>query len=116
MKVCCCPVDFKEPKFKLGIDDVNAIYEKAIAEHKKQLIDRLHELGYTGKNTGLIYSEAVADGSAEYMFAQTKTGKSFLIHLPYFDGYRSLAVQHMTKKAVLESIEMQNRLKALMRR
>lgn len=87
-------------------------YQQRENDHKEALKAELIRLGYKGKYTGEIYSEPVADGRAQYMFADAGA-KSVLIHLPYGDAYQSLNVQHVPRKAIIERIESQKRIKAL---
>lgn len=88
--------------------------------HKAALKKHFMDLGYTGKNTGRIYREGVADGEALYMVIEAPRGtnakdKFFLIHLPYGDGYQSRHVHYMNKKGILELIDSSDRLDALFR-
>lgn len=102
MKIYSCPKDVPPPV----LDFSNYNHEKALAEegaHKVNLEKWLRNNGYNGKYTGKIYSEPVADGSALYMIADGP--KSFLIHLPYGDGYTSLNVQYIPKKEIIRRIE-----------
>jgi len=86
--------------------------DQAIDRHKKALEEWLRVHGYSGPLTGKIYSEHVADGYAQYMYAD-KGAKSVLIHLPYYDAYQSLNVQHVPRKVVIERIQAAERIDAL---
>lgn len=107
MKVYALPkgLEAPEPDYK------NYDREKEFAAedaHRARVRAWLKANGYTGKNSGRIYREGVADGHAEYMFAEGS--KSFLFHLPYGDGYQSRTVGGMTKASVLKLMGANDRL------
>lgn len=84
------------------------------AAHMAKLKAFLIESGYTGKHTGEIYRDGVADGYALYMVAD---GKPFgLVHLPYGDGYQSRDARFLTKTEVLRRIEAEKKFRALFRK
>ena len=78
--------------------------------HRAALKAHLIALGYTGKHTGAIYSQQIADGYALYMLADGRGGG--LIHLPYGDGYQCPNVQHLPKRVILERIAADARMAA----
>jgi len=82
------------------------------AAHKETVKQELIALGYTGANTGRILRLQVADGYAQYMFADAGA-KSCLMHLPYLDGYQYRGVEGMSKKWVLDEIARCERFDAL---
>lgn len=90
---------------------------KEIAAEEKHMADLkawLIKAGYTGKYTGEIYKEHVADGYALYMVMD---GPKFgLIHLPYGDGYNSRNVQFLPKKEIIARVEADKRLRELFKR
>ena len=120
MKVYALPEEVPAPQ----VDYMNYDHEKAAkqeADHtaavKKHFIDK----GWTGKNTGRIYREGVADGYALYMVVEAPRGsaakvKFFLVHLPYVDGYHSRTVQYMNKKGILDLIAADERMQALFKK
>ena len=99
MKVYSCPKSCPAPELDFGNYD-HAKQTAAEEEHQRDLVKWLVAHGYTGKHTGLIYTEGVADGCAEYMLADGS--KSFLIHLPYGDGYQSRNVEFIPKREIIK--------------
>ena len=83
--------------------------------HMTDLAAFLTKAGYTGKNTGQIYRESVADGYALYMVAEGVRSSFGLVHLPYGDAYQARNVSFLTKKEVLRRIEGEKRLQSLFR-
>jgi hypothetical protein len=120
MKVYSLSAEVPAPE----VDYMNYDHAKATAAeeaHQKAVKKYLTDLGYTGKNTGRIYREGVADGYAQYMVAEAPRGsnakvKFFLVHLPYGDAWQSRTVGYMTKKGILDLIEASDRLDALFRK
>lgn len=94
--------------------DFEGGWEKKEEAHREEIRAWLKQAGYTGKNSGKILRESVADGYAEYMVAEGS--KTFLLHLPYGDAYQAPYVHRMTKKDVLDSIRAQERLDELFNR
>lgn len=110
MKVYSSPIPFE-----YDYSDYNhKAYCEAEDKHQETLKAWLVENGYTGKNTGRILSEPVADGSAMYMLAEGK--RSFLVHLPYGDAYQSRDVSFLPKAEVLRRIEAKERLNELFKK
>lgn len=62
--------------------------------------DAVRKLGYTGKFTGKLVRDGVADGYATYMIMDTGTSIR-LMHLDWCDGYQSQWAHRWTKKDVL---------------
>ena len=85
--------------------------ERHMADLKKHLI----EMGHKGKHTGKIARFPVADGYAEYMLADGKGqyGQSFLIHLPYGDGWHFQYISNVSKKEIIENITNREAITAL---
>ena len=114
MKVYGVPeaVPFARPDYKNYNLHAEQAREKA---HQQALKTHLIEMGHKGKHTGKIARFPVADGFAQYMLADGAGhyGGSFLIHLPYGDGYQFPGVKHYPKSAVVENILGQERLIAL---
>jgi hypothetical protein len=109
MKIFTLPKDVPAPK----PDYSNYNHEKEQAAEEKHMADLkawLIKAGYTGKYTGEIYSEGVADGSALYMVADGP--KSCLIHLPYGDAYQSRDVGFLPKKEIIRRIEADKKFNA----
>lgn len=117
MKVFTLPTEVPAPR----VDYMNYDREQVIrdeTEHRAALKKFFTDLGYTGKNTGRIYRESVADGQALYMVIEAPRGtnakdKFFLVHLPYGDAYQSRTVHYMNKKGILELIDASDRIDAL---
>lgn len=89
-------------------EDFAAKSQAYIAKVKDLLIVR----GYTGENTGRIARFPVADGAAEYMFADDGRHGA-LIHLETCDCYQYRGIEHMSKAGILEEIEMEERRAAM---
>jgi hypothetical protein len=92
-------------------------YDRAAEEareeaHKAQIKAWMVGQGYTGPLTGEIVRFSVADGHALYMMADGKKG-SFLIHLPYGDGYHYQHIVHLPKAVIVKTIETTKRLDAM---
>ena len=109
MKVYACPGEVAAPKVDYFNYDRNKVAE-AERQHQKDLKAWAAQAGFTGKNTGRILRTSYADGYALYMMVEGRT--SFLIHLPYGDGYDDPLVRGLTKKAVLEEIARAERMDA----
>lgn len=84
-------------------------------EHKEALRQHLREAGYKGKHTGGIAQFGVADGYAQYMLADGSGayGRSFLIHLPYGDGWHFQYIANIPKHEIVANIERVNRIAEL---
>ena len=82
-------------------------------QHMTKLADHLKKVGYTGKHTGQIYTESVADGYAIYMVAEGSRSAFGLVHLPYGDGYQARNVGYLSKTEVLRRIDADKRFRAL---
>jgi hypothetical protein len=102
MKIYSCPKEVPAPEPDYGNYD-HAKERQAEEAHQANLKAWLQKRGYTGKYTGEIYREGVADGYALYMVGH---GRSFcLIHLPYGDAYQSRNVQFLPKKEITRRID-----------
>ena len=120
MKVYALPSEVPAPKPNYS----NYDYAKELAAeeaHRAAVKKHFEDMGYTGKNTGRVYREGVADGYAQYMLVEAPRGtnakvKFFLVHLPYVDGYHSRTVQYMTKKGLLELMDSQDRFQAALKK
>jgi len=110
MKIFTCPKEVPAPK--PDYENYNGDKEQAKEEkHMADLKAWLKKAGYTGKYTGEIYKEGVADGYALYMVAD---GRSFcLIHLPYGDRYQARDVQWLPKKEIIRRLEADKKFRAL---
>ena len=116
MKIYSVPeaVPFSAPNYAVYDSRAEQAREK---QHREDLKAHLIEMGYKGKHTGKIVRFSVADGYAQYMLADGKGryGGSFLIHLPYGDGYRFPGVEYHPKSAIVERIVAQDKLDELFR-
>ncbi len=102
MKIYSCPKEVPPPEPDYRNYD-HAKELRAEEEHEAKLKAWLVTKGYTGKHTGAIYREGVADGYASYMVGD---GRSFiLIHLPYGDAYQSRNVQFLPKREIIRRLE-----------
>ncbi len=111
MKIYSCPkeVPAPEPDYS-NYDHTKEL--RAEEEHQTKLAAWLRSKGYTGKHTGAIYREGVADGYAVYMLADGP--KSCLIHLPYGDAYQSQNAQFVPKAEIVKRIDAKKQFAALM--
>ena len=104
------------------VDYKNYDREKVYADeqaHKAALKAELLARGFTGKHTGRIYRENVADGYALYMVVDPVRGskaKFGLIHLPYGDGYRSNMVHYLPKSKIISIIDSNDAFDALFKK
>ena len=111
MKVFSCPDEIKPPQ----VDFANFNREKMLADeeaHQQAIKAHMVKMGYTGPKTGEVVSFAVADGSAQYMFADAGA-KSVLIHLPYGDAYSYRDVKFIPRTEILKRIEQQAEFKEI---
>lgn len=105
MKVYACPAELPAPE----IDYSNFSSEKLVADekaHTQRLKAHMEGLNYKGPRTGEIISFGVADGSAQYMYADAGA-KSVLIHLPYGDAYQYRDIQFLPRKEILKRLDQQ---------
>ena len=110
MKVYILPKEVPAPK----VDYENYDHAKVYGDEEKHMADLkawLKKAGYTGKYTGEIYKQHVADGYALYMMADGS--KSCLIHLPYGDAYDARDVGFLPKKEIIRRIEADKSFRAL---
>jgi hypothetical protein len=109
MKIYSCPDQVPAPT----PDYRNYDRAKEDAAEKKHMADLkafLKKAGYTGKYTGEIYKDGVADGYALYMVMDGP--KSGLVHLPYGDGYESRDAGFLPKKEIIARIERDKAFRA----
>lgn len=114
MKVYSCPADVPAPviDFSAPFD----LREEVRLEdaHQEALKAWLVAHGYTGKLTGRIYSEGVADGAALYMFGHGPTAaKSILVHLPYGDAWQSQNVAHISATEIIRRLSLNDNIKPM---
>ena len=102
MKVYGVPEEVPLAEIDYSNYDPKAVYE-AEKQHEKDLVSFLKSCGYTGPNTGRIYSTPRADGYANYMFADAGR-QSVLIHLPYGDSWHDPDVEFIPKREILKRI------------
>ncbi len=111
MKVFTCPDEIKAPE----VNYANFNHAKMLADeatHQEKLKVHMVGMGYNGPRTGEIISFGVADGSAQYMFADAGA-KSALIHLPYGDAYHYRDVGFLPRKEILKRLDQQKSLTAM---
>jgi hypothetical protein len=111
MKIYSCPKEIPAPEPDYSHYDAEK-EDKAEADHLAALKAWLIKQGHTGKYTGEIYRDQVADGYAQYMVGDGKYG-FFLIHLPYGDAYNSRDVQFLPKKEIIRRLEAEKKFAAL---
>lgn len=111
MKVFACPDEIKPPQ----IDYANFDRQKMLDDeeaHQVAIKAHMIAMGYNGPQTGKVISFSVADGSAQYMFADAGA-KSVLIHLPYGDAYQYQDAEFLPRKEILKRIDQQATLNEL---
>lgn len=109
MKIYQCPKEVPVP----SPDYSNYDHAKEMAAENKHMTDLkawLVSQGYTGKYTGEIYRQQIADGYALYMMADGP--KSFLIHLPYGDGYQARDTAFLPKSEIIRRIEAEKKFQS----
>jgi len=82
------------------------VEQNRILNHKASLLTWLQSNGYKGKLTGEVVRFSVADGYAEYMVAD-KGRSCDLIHLPYWDAYQLPYAHRLTRKDIIQAIEVE---------
>jgi hypothetical protein len=113
MKVYSLPKEIPPP----AVDYSNYDGEKEAAAEVKHMADLkewLIKQGFTGRYTGQTVHFGVADGRAIYMMADGK--KSFLIHLPYGDGYQYRDVEFLPKAEIIRRIEATKKMEEFWRK
>lgn len=105
MQVYSFPENIQKPKYDFENFDL-ATHQERERLASAELQEWLNQQGYTGANTGAIYSIPHADGAALYMVAEGPVGSRqfHLIHLPYGDAWHSPLAVAVTKKDVLAQI------------
>jgi len=107
MKVYALPAQLPAPK----IDFSTFNFEKMRADeeaHQAALKAHMVGVGYAGERTGEVVRFGVADGYAQYMFADAGA-KSILVHLPYGDAYSYPDVAFLPRKEVLRRMDSQKK-------
>ena len=109
IKVYSTPTECPTPKFDYMSSNPNK-WEEQEKAHGAAIKAHFAAQGYTGKNSGRIYREGVADGYAKYMVFEAPRGsnlreKFFLIHLDWCDGYQSCTVRFMSKTGIIEIMD-----------
>ena len=111
MKIFTCPNEVPAP----DVDWTNFNHGKMQADeqrHQEALKKHLIGIGYDGEHTGRLISFPVADGSAQYMFADSGR-KSALIHLPYGDAYHYRDAEFLPRAEILKRMDQQKRFNDL---
>jgi hypothetical protein len=105
MKVYSSPVE--APKFPspFCMEEYEKNNDEYIAKVKKDLIDS----GFTGKNTGKMFYMPIADGAAQYMYADAPR-RSCLIHLEVGDAWDHPDAQFIPQKEVLRRIKAREKM------
>lgn len=114
MKVYGIPaeVPFAEPDYSKYNREVEEARETA---HQESLKAWMIENGYKGERTGEVVRFGVADGYAQYMFADGGR-KSFLMHLPYGDAYQYQHVEYLPKAEIINLLDREKRMSELFAR
>ena len=110
MKVYALPEHIKyEPDYSGYNWDAEC---KLRADIEAKLKAWLIENGADGPYTGEVVRFGVADGYANYMFADYGR-RSALIHLPFGDAWHYGDVEFLPKKEILKRLEQQKRMSKL---
>lgn len=113
MKVYSSPIPLAPPDWSApgGFAEKLKAIEAAEATHLEATRQWLKDHGYAGPNSGKLVRFPAADGYAQYLLAEGRS--SFLIHLPYGDGYQYGDVKFLPKREILKRIEQQERAETL---
>lgn len=107
MKIYGCPERLPAPKPDYRHFDIKAEADRE-ASHAESLRTWLFARGYCNTHSGQIVRFPIGDGFALYMLADGP--QSFLIHLPYGDGYHYPDAQHLPKDEIIRRIDGERRL------
>ena len=110
MKVVSVPssIPFDDPNYRNYDHELET---RRVEEHMDALRLWLSDNGYRGDGTGKVVSFVVGIGYARYMFADSDH-ESFLIHLPYGDGFHFGRAGHLRREDILQKIELDDRRRA----
>ena len=103
MKIYSCSVPTDQVSSYLNRD-----WQKEEEENLLANMEAARALGYTGKLTGKVVRDGVADGYACYMVMQAPSGAISLMSMDWCDGYQSPWAHRWTKKDVLGMITRQD--------
>lgn len=106
MKMYSLPEDLPAPVVNYRDFDLAKVQADE-DDHQKKLKDWLIASGFKGKNTGKILSFPIADGHAQYMFAEGRGRDDGLVHLPYGDAYQSRDAAFLPRKEILLRLKQQ---------
>jgi hypothetical protein len=87
-------------------------YNQLVDEHQQQTALWLKENGFNGTYSGEVVKFPFADGYAQYMLADGTPGsgnRSFLLHLPYGDGWNYPHVEHIPKKEIVDMVKLERK-------
>jgi len=111
MKVYASPVPYAEPDYA-HCDW--SLEQKREDDHLAAIRVWLKDHGYNGPHSGKEFSRGVADGCARYILADGGyERRSFLIHLPYGDGYQYRDIEHLPKAVIIKEINRASKLKSI---
>lgn len=110
MKVYSPPADIPLPDPTVPISE----YRQQVEQYTATLKGMLLEAGFTGPNTGRIYSTPRGDGYANYMFADAPR-QSCLIHMQHGDAWHDPDMAFLPKKEVLKRIALQEKRPSIFR-
>ena len=114
MKVFSLPESVPAPIVDYSKFNMDAV-EKDEKEHQEKLKATLISLGYKGTRTGEIVRFQVADGHAQYMFADGGE-KSGLVHLPYGDAYQYRDVSFLPRSEILRRMDAEKKFNEALNR
>lgn len=112
MKVCSPPASIKVPEPDYSGNFNWQDFDKLEEQFKVDCKNWLLANGYAGPNTGKTISFGVADGAAEYMYADGGRS-SFLMHLPLGDAYQYRDVQFLPKAEILRRLVSEEKMAKL---
>jgi hypothetical protein len=102
MKVYGAPESISKPSWPQPFNHKQ--YDENCKAYRAEIVTWLQGLGYTGPLTGRIVAFGVADGSAQYLFADGGR-KSFLVHLQEVDGYQYRDVEFLPKAEIIRRLQ-----------
>jgi hypothetical protein len=114
MKVYGIPkeVPFAEPDYRNYNRDVE---ERREIAHQEALKTWMVDQGCNGERTGEVVRFGVADGYAQYMFAD-RGRSSYLMLLPYGDAYQYQHVEFLPQAEIIKLLDQEKRMSEIFAR
>lgn len=117
MQVYSLPEELEATVPPLFVDgEFNENLHEQEKAHQEQVAQWLKDNGFDGPYSGKVAKFPHGDGYARYMLADSTPGsgnRSFLIHLPYLDGYNFPYIDKVPKRDIIKQIKSQEAVKKL---